>query len=172
MTPTTARPYLFPPPYTVPLTNSRILPVTPPYDGPRTAYGQPFLSQENPSSPSHRNPAYLVRPPFSRTRGRLPRPFPISKFCQIPALSPFGRGNSRTWDPIVGYFWGFHARVISSLSITDYRKEDAKMWDLFYFSFSNSILISFTIFSGKVQSSAGCFSQLYNIPLGLIFLSF
>jgi hypothetical protein len=42
-----------------------------------------------------RNPAYLVRPPFARTRGRLPRPFPISKFCQIPALSPFGRGNSR-----------------------------------------------------------------------------
>ncbi len=47
------------------------------------------------SARPHRNPAYLVRPPSFRARGRLPRPFPISKFCQIPALSPFGRGNSR-----------------------------------------------------------------------------
>ena len=42
----------------------------------------------------------------------------------------------------------------------------------FIFQFFNSMLISFTIFSGKVQSSAGCFSQLYNIPFGLNFSEF
>ena len=42
----------------------------------------------------------------------------------------------------------------------------------FYFLFSTSILISFTIFSGKDQSNVGCFSHLCIAPLGVNFSEF
>jgi hypothetical protein len=37
---------------------------------------------------------------------------------------------------LVGIFGGSHAWDISSSSVTNKRKEDAKMWDLFIFYFS------------------------------------
>jgi hypothetical protein len=81
-------------------------------------------------------------------------------------------GNSRTWDLFGGHFGVLSPGAFLAHSSLNKRKEDAKMWDLFYFLFFNSMLIMFTIFSGKVQSSAGCFSQLYSFPFGSNFSEF
>ena len=133
MTPTTARPYLLPPPYTLLLTYSRISPASPhppppTYDGPGTAYGQPFLSQENQSSPSHRNPAYLVRPPSLRARGRLPRPSPYPNFARFPPFPLLGGVIAEPGIHLVGIFGVFTPGIFLGHPLQTKRKEDTNLF--------------------------------------------
>jgi len=112
LTPATAHPYLFPPPC---LYLSRIhvyypLPPPPPHIWRHLDYGWSAISISGKPKFSLAQKSCLPRPAASfHVRDRLPHPFPISKFCQIPALSPFGRGNSRTWDPFVGFGVSIHS---------------------------------------------------------------
>ncbi len=94
-------------------------PPPPTYDGPGTAYGRPFLSQENPSSPSHRNPAYLVRPPFPALVVIFRAPSPYPSFARFPPFPLLGGAIAEPGIRLVGIFGGSHTWDISSSSVTN-----------------------------------------------------
>jgi hypothetical protein len=114
MTPTTAHPYLFPPPYTVPLTYSRILPVPPPptYDGPGTAYGQPFLTLTEILPTSSGRPLSALAVVF-----RAPSPYP--SFARFPPFPLLGGVIAEPGIRLVGIFAVLRAWDILSSSVTD-----------------------------------------------------
>ena len=112
-------------------------------------------------------PRPVARLPCSRSSST---PHPHNQFCQDPP-TPFGRGDSRTWDllwVLLGIsftfstgFW-FYIHFLHS--------EDAKFGISVYFCMI--LLISDTIFSGRVQSRTGFFNQLYRAPFGSNFSEF
>ncbi len=100
-------------------------PPPPTYGDPWTTGGQLFLSQENPGSPLHRNPAYLVRPSFLHVPGRLPRPIPIIGFAR--PRPPLLGGVIAEPGIHCGFYWAF--LLLSSSGFLFYTrfslKEDA-----------------------------------------------
>ncbi len=132
MTPTTARPYLLPPPYTVLLTYSRISPV-PPSPPPHTTVPELRTVSHFYLRQTRVLPLTEILPTSSG------RHFPCSRSSSAPlphiqALpdsrpSPFGRGDSRTWDLIGGHFLGVLPGTFTAHMLPNKRKEDANMWD-------------------------------------------
>ena len=140
MTPTTARPYLLPPPYTLLLTYSRISPASPLPPPPHTTAMELRTVSYFYLRKTRVLPLTEILPTssgrhFPRSRSSS-APLPHIQALPDSRPSPFGRGDSRTWDLIGGHFLGVLSGTFSVHMLPNKRKEDANMWDSFYFSFS------------------------------------
>ena len=138
MTPTTAHPYLLPPPYTVPLTYSRILPVPPPpthTTAPELRTVSHFYLRKTRVLPLTEILPTASGRHVPRTRSSS-APLPHIQALPDSRPTPFGRGDSRTWDLIGGHFLGVLSGTFSVHMLPNKRKEDANMWDFsFIFRF-------------------------------------
>ncbi len=117
-----------------------------------------------------RNPAYLVRSPVFHVPGRLPRPIPIFSFART--RPPLLGGVIAEPGIYCGYYWAFLLLLARGFGfyIHFLHSEDAKFGISVYFCMI--LLISDTIFSGRVQSRTGFFNQLYRAPFGSNFSEF
>jgi hypothetical protein len=90
--------------------------------------GQLFLSQENPSSPLHRNPAYLVQPPPSMFAVVFRTPSPYLSFARFPPFPLLGGVIAEPGIHLVGIFGVFTPGIFLGHPLQTKRKEDANLF--------------------------------------------